>query len=170
MTLTQSAQQTLAAQMLERTLDDSSNKRIVIPEAFLTADALAVILFSVVDGLVVYPEMIRARVESELPFIATEDILMEAVAKGGDRQDLHERIRQHSQAAAEQIKLHGKPNDLIERLKSDPAFAKVKWSKMLDPKRYVGLAPQQTRDFLKKYVAPALDRFDAMIETPDLEV
>ncbi|MBN2446213.1 MAG: adenylosuccinate lyase [Phycisphaerae bacterium] len=170
MTLVQSAQQTLAAQMLERTLDDSSNKRIVMPEAFLTADALAVILHSIMDGLVVYPEMIRARIEAELPFIATEDILMEAVAKGGDRQELHERIRQHSQAAAEQIKLHGKPNDLIERLKSDPAFAKVKWSKILDPKRYIGLAPQQTREFLKGEVRPILEDWDDAIAPPDVEV
>ncbi len=143
---------TLGAQALERTLDDSSNKRLVIPDAFLTADALAILLHNILDGLVVYPATIRAHVQAELPFIATEEILMEAVARGGDRQDLHERIRQHAQQAGEQIKQHGRPNDLLERLKADPAFAKIKWSSVLDLRRYVGLAPQQTRAYLRTHV------------------
>jgi adenylosuccinate lyase len=149
---------TLGAQALERTLDDSSNKRLVIPAAFLTADALAVLLHNILDGLVVYPAMIRAHVEAELPFIATEEILMDAVARGGDRQALHERIRQHAQAAGEQIKKHGRPNDLLERLKADPAFAKIQWSRVLDPRRYVGLAPQQTRAYLRTHVRGLLRR------------
>ncbi len=155
--LVQSSFQTLAAQMFERTLDDSSNKRLIMPQAFLTADALVILLHSILDGLVVYPAMISARIEAELPFIASEDILMEAVSKGGDRQALHERIRRHSQAAARQIKQHGKANDLIARLKADAAFARVRWSRALDARRYVGLAPQQTREFLAKVVAPVLD-------------
>jgi adenylosuccinate lyase len=140
---------TLGAQALERTLDDSSNKRLVIPDAFLTADALAILLHNILAGLVVYPATIAARIQAELPFIATEEILMEAVARGGDRQELHERIRQHAQQAAEQVKKHGRPNDLLQRLKADPAFAKIKWSRMLDAKRYIGLAPQQTRGYIK---------------------
>jgi adenylosuccinate lyase len=156
--LSTSPPMTLGAQMLERTLDDSSNKRIAFPEGFLTADALAVLLHSIFDGLVVYPQTISTHVAAELPFIATEDMLMEAVRRGGDRQELHERIRQHAQKAGEQVKKYGKPNDLIERLKSDPAFAGIRWSRMLDPKRYVGLAPQQTREFLRTHVRPLLTR------------
>ena len=150
---------TLAAQMLERTLDDSANKRLVIPEAFLTADALAVLLHNIFDGLVVYPATIAARVTAELPFIATEAILMEGATRGGDRQVLHERIRQHAQKAGEQVKKHAKPNDLIDRLKADPAFTGIRWSNVLNPKRHVGLAPQQTRKYLQKHARPALRRF-----------
>jgi adenylosuccinate lyase len=158
MSLVSSAQHTHAAQMLERTLDDSSNKRLVLPEAFLAADALAVLMHKICDGLVVYPAMIRARLDAELPFIATEDILMEAVRAGGDRQDLHERLRRHSHAAGAAIKQHGQPNDLIARLQADPAFAGVTWRTLLDPARYTGLAARQTRAFLKRDVAAALRR------------
>ena len=147
---------TLAAQMLERTLDDSSNKRLVIPEAFLAADALLILLHNILDGLVVYPAMIAAHIDAELPFIATEEILMAAAACGGDRQELHERIRQHAQSAGEQVKQFGQPNDLVQRLKADRAFAGVNWPKVLDAQRHIGLAPQQTREFLRRYVAPLL--------------
>lgn len=150
---------THGAQMFERTLDDSSNKRLVFPEAFLTADALLILMHSIFDGLVVYPATIAARVDAELPFIASEDILMEAVARGGDRQELHERIRQHAQQAGEQVKKYARPNDLIDRLKSDPEFAKINWSRVLDARRYIGLAPQQTRDYIRKHVRPLLNRF-----------
>jgi adenylosuccinate lyase len=95
-----------------------------------------------------------------LPFIATEDILMAAAAAGGDRQQLHERIREHSQSAGQGVKQHGRANDLLERLKADPAFAQVKWPGLLNPRRYVGLAPQQTREYLKKVVAPAFKALD----------
>ncbi len=141
---------THADQMLERTLDDSANKRLVFPDAFLAADALAILLGNIFDGLVVYPATIAARIVSELPFIASENILMAATARGGDRQDLHERIRDHSQAAGQQVKQHGRPNDLIERLQRDPAFADVRWDRVLEPSQYVGLAPQQTRNFVKQ--------------------
>lgn len=140
---------THAAQMFERTLDDSSNKRLVFPEAFLTADALARLLYNIFNGLVVYPATIAAHVAAELPFIATEDILMEAAKRGGDRQELHERIRRHAQAAGEQVKRFAKPNDLIERLKADSAFTGIRWKTVLGPKRYVGLAPQQTRRYVR---------------------
>ncbi|MBU0639382.1 MAG: adenylosuccinate lyase [Planctomycetes bacterium] len=149
---------TLGAQMFERTLDDSSNKRLVMPEAFLTADALGILLHSILDGLVVYPAMIAAHVAAELPFIATEEILMEAVKRGGDRQDLHERLRQHSQAAAEQVKKLGRPNDLIKRLQADPAFAGLNWPRLLDPQRHVGLAPRQTREYLRTQARPFLQQ------------
>lgn len=148
---------THGAQMLERTLDDSSNKRLVIPEAFLTADALAILLHDILDGLVVYPQTIRARLTAELPFIATETILMAAVKRGGDRQELHERLRRHARAAAERLK-RGQPNDLLERLQSDPAFARIDWRGLLDPRQHVGLAPQQTREFLRRHVRPLLRR------------
>jgi adenylosuccinate lyase len=157
--LASSPPMTLGAQMFERTLDDSSNKRLVIPEAFLTADAIAILLGNIFDGLVVYPETIAAHIEAELPFIVSEEILMAAVARGGDRQELHERIRRHAQKAGEQVKKHGRPNDLIDRLKADPAFAGIRWSRLLDPQRHVGLAPQQTRDYLKQQVRPLLAKF-----------
>ena len=169
--LSSSPLMTLGAQMFERTLDDSSNKRLVFPEAFLTADALLILLHSIFDGLVVYPATIAARVDAELPFIASEDILMEAVARGGDRQELHERIRQHAQKAGEQDRKHAKSNDLIDRLKADPAFAKINWSRALDAKRYVGLAPQQTREYVRKYVRPLLKRLAThRVKTVDLHV
>jgi adenylosuccinate lyase len=164
--LTSSPLMTHAAQMLERTLDDSSNKRLAMPDAFLTGDALTVILHRIVDGLVVYPATIEARIAAELPFIASEDILMAAVARGGDRQALHERIRAHAQAAGEQVKLHGKPNDLIERLKRDPAFAQLDWSRVLDAHRHVGLAPAQTRAFLARHVRPLLRRLKLALPSP----
>ncbi|MBW7906722.1 MAG: adenylosuccinate lyase [Phycisphaerae bacterium] len=158
---------THAAQMLERTLDDSSNKRLVIPEAFLAADALCAIMHTVFSGLVVYPAVIDARVRAELPFIATEQVLMQAVAAGGDRQELHERLRRHSQAAAEQIKRHGRPNDLLERLRGDPAFARVRWDRALDPRRYTGLAAEQTRRLLSARVRPLLRRFAGRAAPPE---
>ena len=110
-------------------------------------------------GLVVNKAQIAKRLDAELPFMATEEILMAAVARGGDRQELHECIRRHAQKAGEQVKKHGRPNDLIERLKGDPAFAGIRWSRLLDPKRHVGLAPQQTREYVKEHVHPLLKRF-----------
>ncbi|HIS05921.1 MAG TPA: adenylosuccinate lyase, partial [Candidatus Fimenecus stercoravium] len=113
---------TAATQWFERTLDDSANKRISIPEAFLATDAILELYINIVSGLVVYPKMIEKRLNDELPFMATENILMAAVKKGGDRQELHERIRQHSMAAGKVVKVEGKPNDLLERIAADPAF------------------------------------------------
>ncbi|MGA1979428.1 MAG: adenylosuccinate lyase [Sedimentisphaerales bacterium] len=154
LSLASSPQMTASEQWFERTLDDSANRRVVIPEAFLAVDGILEVLINVLDGLVVYPKVIAAHVAAELPFMATENILMAAVKAGGNRQKLHERIRIHSQAAAEQVKKFGKPNDLIERLKNDSAFAKVDFKKVLNPNDYVGGAPQQVDEFIKDIVTP----------------
>ncbi|MHC4338276.1 MAG: adenylosuccinate lyase, partial [Planctomycetota bacterium] len=154
LSLTSSPQMTASEQWLERTLDDSANKRVVIPEAFLAVDGILQILTNVTGGLVVYPKVIAGRVAAELPFMATENILMAGVMAGGNRQQLHERIRQHSQAAAAQVKQFGKHNDLIDRLKADPAFKKVSFKKVLNPSKYIGRAPQQVDEFIRDIVTP----------------
>lgn len=154
LSLASSPQMTASEQWFERTLDDSANRRVVIPEAFLAVDGILEILTNILDGLVVYPKVIASHVAAELPFMATENILMAAVKAGGNRQKVHERIRVHSQAAAEQVKKFGKPNDLIERLKSDSAFAKVDFKKVLNPNDYIGRAPQQVEEFIKDIATP----------------
>jgi len=154
LSLATSPPMTAAEQWFERTLDDSANRRLVIPEAFLAVDGILEILINVVDGLVVYPKVIAARVASELPFMATENVLMAAVKAGGDRQQLHEKIRQHSQAAAAQVKQLGKANDLIDRLKSDSAFKGIDLKKVLNPKSYIGRCPQQVDEFIADVVTP----------------
>lgn len=159
LSLVTSPLQTAAEQWFERTLDDSANKRLVIPEAFLAADAILRILTNVVSGLVVYPKVIEARLRAELPFMATENILMAAVEAGGDRQDVHERIRRHSHEATRRVKLEGSHNDLIERLRGDAAFAKTDLADVTDPARYVGLAPQQVDCFLADFVEPIRARY-----------
>ncbi len=154
LSLASSPAMTASEQWFERTLDDSANRRVVIPEAFLAVDGILEILINVLDGLVVYPKVIAARVAEELPFMATENILMAAVKAGGNRQKLHEKIRQHSYAAAEQIKKYGKHNDLIDRLAADTAFDKVDFKIVLNPKSYIGRAPQQVDEFIAGLVAP----------------
>jgi len=154
LSLASSPQMTASEQWFERTLDDSANRRVVIPEAFLAVDGILEILINMLDGLVVYPKVIKSRVKAELPFMATENILMAAVKAGGDRQKLHEEIRRHSQAAAARVKNLGKKNDLINRLKKSRSFEKVNFGKVLNPKRYVGMAPQQVNEFLRVVVAP----------------
>jgi adenylosuccinate lyase len=161
--LSSSPQMTAAEQWLERTLDDSANRRVVIPEAFLAADGILEILINVTSGLVVYPKVIAARIDSELPFMATENILMAAVKAGGNRQQLHEKIRVHSQAAAEQVKKLGKANDLIKRLKGDDAFAKVDFNKVLNAKDYIGRAPEQVVDFINEVAKPAIRKYRGKI-------
>jgi len=156
--LQSSAANTLATQWMERTLDDSANRRLVLPQSFLGVDAILSIFANVASGLVVYPKVIAKNLRDELPFMATENIMMEAVAAGGDRQDLHERIRVHSQAAAQQVKREGLPNDLLERLSNDPAFAKANLSAALDPRAFVGRAPEQVDEFLAEVVEPILAR------------
>lgn len=151
--------QTAAEQWLERTLDDSSNKRFTIPEAFLATDGMLMLVTDVVRGLEVYPQTIRARVEAELPFLATENILMAAVLAGGDRQKLHERLRQHTQAAAREAKLHGRHNDLMERLARDSAFGGINLKLILRPEDYIGLAEEQTVQFIKRHVDPIRTRY-----------
>ena len=169
--LANSPLQTAAEQWFERTLDDSSNKRMTIPEAFLAIDGCLLIVINVGRGLVVYPKVIESAVIAELPFMATEEILMAAVRSGGDRQDLHEKIRRHSLEAAKAVKLEGKPNDLIDRLKSDPAFAKVNLSQVMDPSQYVGRAPQQVEAFVHQVVDPIRQRYrDQLNQRADLKV
>jgi adenylosuccinate lyase len=149
---------TASTQWLERSLDDSANRRISIPEAFLAVDAILNIYINVADGLVVYPKMIEKRVADELPFMATENILMEAVKRGGDRQVLHERIRLHSMAAADRVKNKGLSNDLIERISLDSAFGmdKGELNEILNPGLYTGRSAEQVEEFLRDYVEPVL--------------
>ena len=159
LSLATSPAMTAAEQWFERTLDDSANRRIVIPEAFLAVDGILQILINVFGGLVVYPKVISARVEAELPFMATENILMAGVKAGGNRQEMHEKIRLHSQAAAAQVKNFGKPNDLIGRLRADIDFAKIDFAKVLNPDAYVGRAPQQVDEFIRTVVAPVRKKY-----------
>ncbi len=159
--LASSPLQTAAEQWFERTLDDSSNKRLAIPEPFLAIDGCLQIVINVARGLVVYPKVIESAVMAELPFMATEEILMAAVQSGGDRQDLHEVIRKHSQAAARMVKEEGQPNDLIARLQTDPAFSKVNLGQVMTPRQYVGRAPEQVDSFIAKVVAPIRERYRA---------
>jgi adenylosuccinate lyase len=159
MSVVTSPYQTAAEQWFERTLDDSSNKRLSLPEMFLAVDGCLLITINVARGMVVYPKTIEAALMAELPFMATEEILMAAVRAGGDRQELHESIRRHSLAAAEQVKQHGKPNDLLDRLRTDPAFAKVNLADVMDPKKYVGRAPEQVDQFVAKVVEPIRKRY-----------
>jgi len=156
--LQSSAANTMAVQWMERTLDDSANRRLVIPQACLAVDAILILLQNVTAGLVVYPQSIARNLQEELPFMATENILMAGVAQGGDRQELHERIRRHSQAAASAVKQEGRPNDLMERLAKDDAFAKLDLVSILEPKQFVGRAPQQVDEFLETVVRPLLGR------------
>jgi len=170
-TLASSPLQTAAEQWFERTLDDSSNKRLSIPEAFLALDGALQIVINVARGLVVYPKTIEVAVVAELPFMATEEILMAAVKAGGDRQELHELIRSHSQVAAEQVKLHGKSNDLLDRLRREPAFAGVNLDEVLDPSRYIGRAPMQVLQFVERVAEPVRQRYaSALGEAVDLKV
>jgi adenylosuccinate lyase len=160
MSLSSSPAMTAAEQWLERTLDDSANKRLSVAEAFLAADAVLIIGCNIASGLVVYPKVIERHVSEELPFMATENILMEAVTKGGDRQELHERIRRYSMEAAKAIKLEGRNNDLLDRIVSDPAFKLTSHdlARILDVSSFVGRAPQQTGEFVRDVVDPLLVR------------
>jgi adenylosuccinate lyase len=150
---------TAATQWFERTLDDSANKRISVPEAFLAVDGILDLYLNVVDGLVVYDKVIYQRFMKEIPFMATENIMMDAVKRGGNRQDLHEKIREHSMAAGAVVKQEGKENDLVDRIAADPAFGMTKEEieALLEPKNFVGRAPEQTTEFLTEVVQPILD-------------
>jgi len=152
--LAANAEQTAATQWLERTLDDSANRRLSLPQAFLAIDADLILYRNIVDGLVVHPKVIEKHLRDELPFMATEEILMAGVRAGGDRQLLHERIRVHSQEAARRVKDEGDSNDLIDRLKADPAFAAVDFHTALDARQYVGRAPEQVDAFVQDVVEP----------------
>lgn len=165
-----STAQTAATQWLERTLDDSAARRLTLPQAFLAADAVLRLARNLVAGLIVHPEVIRRRVEDALPFMITENLLMAAVARGGDRQELHERIRRHSHAATARRKAGG-DNDLLARLQADPAFADLAWEAVISPERYVGRAPEQVREFLEEVIRPLRQRYPwATLERVELEV
>ena len=150
---------TSATQWFERTLDDSANKRLSVPEGFLAIDGILDLCLNVVDGLVVYPKVIEKRLMSELPFMATENIMMDAVKAGGDRQELHERIRELSMEAGKNVKVEGKDNNLLELIAADPAFNLTleDLQKSMDPSRYTGRAKEQTEAFIANVVQPVLD-------------
>ena len=150
---------TSATQWFERTLDDSANKRLSVPEGFLAIDGILDLCLNVVDGLVVYPKVIEKHMMAELPFMATENIMMDAVKAGGDRRELHERIRELSMEAGRNVKVEGKDNNLLELIAADPAFNLTleELQKTMDPKKYVGRAKEQTESFIAKVVNPVLD-------------
>ena len=150
---------TAGTQWFERTLDDSANKRVAVAEGFLAVDAILNIMLNVCDGLVVYPKVIRSRIMAELPFMASENIMMQAVEKGGNRQELHERLRQHAIAAGKQVKEEGLPNDMVDRVAADPAFGLTKEEIVagLVPENFVGRAPQQVEEFIANVLQPIFD-------------
>ena len=164
---------TAGTQWFERTLDDSANKRIAMAEGFLATDAILNIMLNVTDGLVVYPKVIRSRLMSELPFMASENIMMQAVEKGGNRQELHERLRQHAIAAGKQVKEEGLPNDMVDRIAGDPAFGltREEIEAGLIPENFVGRAPQQVEEFLAGVLQPIIDKYpEALDQNADLSV
>lgn len=154
-----------ATQWFERTLDDSANRRLSVPQAFLATDAILIIWNNILDCMVVYPKVIEKHILDELPFMATEYIIMEGVKHGGDRQELHELIREHSMEAGKQVKIEGKPNDLVERILADPRFNidKEKLKSVLDPKNFIGFAPVQTEEFLENHVQPILEKYSDLL-------
>ncbi len=163
---------TTANQWFERTLDDSANKRIAIPEGFLATDAILMIAINVCENLVVYPKVIRKHIDAELPFMATENIIMEGVKKGGDRQKLHEKIRVLSMEAGHQVKIEGKSNDLMERIAKDPSFnlEKKDIESLLDPTLYIGRSSEQVMDFIEEEVKPILDKYTLLLNLKKIEL
>ena len=165
---------TTATQWFERTLDDSANKRLSVPEAFLAVDGILSLYANVADGLVVYPKVIEQRLRKELPFMATENIMMDAVKKrGADRQQLHEKIREHSMAASRVVKVEGGENDLLERIAADEAFGVTleELEHILKPENYTGRAKEQTEDFLNECIKPVLEKYaDVESDEPEINV
>jgi adenylosuccinate lyase len=160
---------TASTQWFERTLDDSANRRLTLPQSFLAADAILNLYLNVSSGLVVYENVISGRINQELPFMATETILMEAVKRGGDRQELHEKIRQYSMTAAERVKMRGESNNLLELIKSDKSFmmSPEEIDAILDPKKFTGCAAVQTQDFIREYVTPVLRKYEGKLDLKD---
>ncbi len=164
---------TSSTQWLERTLDDSANRRIVVGQAFLAVDAILQLYLNITENLVVYENVIKKHVFAELPFMATENIIMECVKNGGNRQDLHEGIRVLSMKAAENVKMYGRDNNLIELIKAEPMFASVKdrIDDMLNPVNFIGRAPSQVDDFIKNEIDPILEKnSDKLGKTGDIKV
>ncbi len=170
MSLQSSPAMTIATQWMERTLDDSANRRLSIPQAFLAIDAILIIYRNVVENLVVYPKVIEKDLRAELPFMATENILMAAVEAGGDLQDLHEHIRQHSVAAANVVKIEGGENDLLARLKSDPAFDCVDIDAEVDPMKFIGRAPEQVDEFVDEIIEPIRRKYPEELNADGVEL
>ena len=162
---TMNTQITTSVQWFERTLDDSANKRLSVPEAFLAIDGILTLDLNVVDGLVVNDKVIRKHLMAELPFMATENIMMDQVKKGGNRQELHERIRELSMEAAAHVKRDGLDNDLLELIADDPAFDVTleELNENLDPSKYVGVAPHQVERFIKEDITPVLDKYKDLL-------
>ncbi|KAG3197028.1 Adenylosuccinate lyase [Phytophthora cactorum] len=169
--LTDNAAQTHAAQWFERTLDDSANRRMVLPEAFLATDVILNLITNVSDGLQVWPNVIKAHIKAELPFMATENILMACVKAGGDRQELHEAIRTHSMEAGKRVKVEGAANDLLERIAADPLFKAVHdhMDTLLDPSLFIGRCPQQVEEFISEEVAPILKEHAKLLEVDNVD-
>ena len=165
MSLSSSSAMVASTQWFERTLDDSANKRLAIPQAFLAIDAILLIWNNIMDGIVVYENRIHKHIMEELPFMATEYIIMEEVKSGGDRQEIHETIRVHSMEASKKVKMEGKENDLIERIMNDETLKmdKSKIAEVLDPKNFIGFAPIQTEEFIENEVKPILDKYAELI-------
>ena len=165
MSLSSSSAMVAATQWFERTLDDSANKRLAIPQSFLAVDAILLIWNNIMNGIVVYENRIKKHIMDELPFMATEYIIMEEVKAGGDRQEIHETIRVHSMEASKKVKIEGKENDLIERILKDDSLKmdKSKFMEMLDPKNFIGFAPIQTEEFVQNEAQPILDKYSDLI-------
>jgi adenylosuccinate lyase len=163
--LLDNAAHTHANQWFERTLDDSANRRLSLPDSFLTSDIILNVCSNVIDGLVVWPLVIRKHVDAELPFMATENILMAAVKAGGDRQHLHEVIRELSMQSARQVKEFGKDNDLMDRIRGSKDFSNVKekLNEMMDPSNFVGRAPQQVEEFVSEDIDPVLKKYSHLL-------
>ena len=163
---------TTATQWFERTLDDSANKRLSVPEAFLAVDAILNIYLNVASGLVVHPKVIEKHVLEELPFMASENIMMDAVKKGGNRQELHERIRVLSQEAGRNVKDLGLSNNLIDLIAEDPAFgmSREELTAHLDPSCYIGRCPEQVEEFLDEQIRPVLDRYHDVLNRKESEL
>lgn len=170
-TLHANAANTLAVQWMERTLDDSANRRLTLSESFLAADACLLTLLNISSGLVVYPKVINRHIQEELPFLASENILNEMVKAGGVREECHEKIRVHSQAAGAQVKIHGKDNDLIERLRGDEYFKPIFYllDDLLNPKTFIGRAPEQVVEFYEEEVKPILKKYHAKIHEAEVD-
>ncbi|SFI71600.1 adenylosuccinate lyase [Kaistella treverensis] len=165
MSLSTSSAMVASTQWFERTLDDSANKRLTIPQAFLAVDAILMIWNNIINGIVVYENRIKKHIMEELPFMATEYIIMEEVKAGGDRQEIHETIRVHSMEASKKVKEEGKENDLLERILNDDTLKldKTKLMEVLDPKRFIGFAPIQTEEFIENEVTPILEKYGDLI-------
>ncbi|MDR3259235.1 MAG: adenylosuccinate lyase [Fusobacteriaceae bacterium] len=163
--LNQSTAMVASTQWFERTLDDSANKRLSLPQAFLAIDAILIIWKNIMDGIVIYRKIIEKRIASELPFMATEYIIMECVKNGGDRQELHEKIRLHSMEAGKRVKIDGKENDLIDRIINDKSFNldKQKFLEILNPANFIGFASEQTEDFIKTEVDPIIAKYEKLL-------